>query len=593
MKYFIKGICLGLSLIVVNKICGALGKDSIDSVISLISALSFFAVTTSFLISPRISDLLLCGFVGVFFMFAGEIFLPLHIFWTDIWFEVYVAGFWGSMAALVVSLILTSKKIKISRYLIKEGEDVENDLSVGSKVKLLAYAVISAIGFAYLVMPQNAGISVPLFAIVQFACLMILVPDRKRLVLFVPIMIMALNCFRSASDIWRVSNFIVSIVLFVCIFIKPEFKKDSFGYFGEVALRIVAPLAVLALPFKWMVELNSSKAPVIKRTIIAVLISVPCVAVLLIVLSNADMVFSIKTNEFLTSIVELVNFHTVFVIACGILAGLYLFGSVYCALIDRQSVRDKKCVTLKGDLLIINILLSVILFVYTLFVAVQFKYLFAGSELPAGLTYTEYARKGFFELLALTGVNLAVILAVVKLGKSCEGKWLILTKSLCHYLCAVTVVLLVSSFYRMMLYTADDGLTRLRLFVMGFLIFEALGLIVTFFYIAKPKFNITLVYVTVALVYYMVLNIVPADNIIAKNQIERYMNNKCDGIDYIFTLSADAVPAMEILLENEIDVQVRSEAMGFIKRVTSSDIPRRWQRYNLSVERARDLLHYK
>ncbi len=265
------------------------------------------------------------------------------------------------------------------------------------------------------------------------------------------------------------------------------------------------------------------------------------------------------------------------------------FGILYNAHIDRLDEKTE-APRFKGDLIIINILLVSILLVYTLFVIIQFKYLFAGTTLPDGLTYTAYARKGFFELLALTGVNIAAILAIIKLTKLHQGKWLAFTKILCHYLCAVTVVLLISSFYRMLLYTNDDGLTRLRFFVMGFLVFEAIGLLITFVYIAKPKFNITLVYTVIALVYYTLLNVVPVDNIIADNQIDKYLKGGRTDIDYVFTLSADATPAMEYLIENTDDEALKAKVKKFIKVQTNSDIPDKWQRYNLSTENAKDVL---
>ena len=50
-------------------------------------------------------------------------------------------------------------------------------------------------------------------------------------------------------------------------------------------------------------------------------------------------------------------------------------------------------------------------FVYILFVSVQFAYLFSGDgEMPFGLNHAEYARKGFFELLAVTMINLSIFL---------------------------------------------------------------------------------------------------------------------------------------------------------------------------------------
>lgn len=188
--------------------------------------------------------------------------------------------------------------------------------------------------------------------------------------------------------------------------------------------------------------------------------------------------------------------------------------------------------------------------------------------------------------MALTGINIVIILAVIKLTKSYTGKWVTVTKALCHYLCAVTIILLVSSFYRMYLYTNDDGLTRLRFFVMGFLVFEAIGLLFTFMYIAKPKFNISLVYVVIALAYYTILNVVPADNIIAKNQIDKYLCGEREGLEYIFTLSSDAAPAMEYLYENTSDEALKQNVRDFMHNRLDYDIPQRWQRYDLATARA-------
>ena len=141
------------------------------------------------------------------------------------------------------------------------------------------------------------------------------------------------------------------------------------------------------------------------------------------------------------------------------------------------------------DALVLNIVLATVLATYTAFIFIQFKYLFAGASLPYGLSYTNYAHRGFFELLFLSGVNLAVILFSVGMTKKKTGLSRGLTQGFCCYLCAITFVLLASSFYRMWLYCADDGLTRLRLLVLGFLVFESLGLIGTLLYIVRPKFK--------------------------------------------------------------------------------------------------------
>lgn len=586
MKILYKSIALGLSMNILNRICGFIffGMDS-DTVI-ILSGIIFGIVITAFLISDSISKLFICGFAGFFTMIVGEIrvfslILPIY----DIC--PYIGGFISSFPAVTVALVLTAIHFKPSNYFSKAKDGII--MTKAMRIKLIIYAVVSSVSFSYLILPQNSGISVVLFSLLQFLMLWYIAPSKKRLILFVPVFLMSLNCFISGSNVWRISNLIVSIILYGCMFTDISFKNDTFEFITNTLINIIYSFTHFLLPFKWAVELNSEKAPLVKRILIAVGIAIPCAVVLVIVLSNIDMVFSLKTGSFINGLSSFISINTIVKAVFGTVAGLFLFGVMYnshCETTEQNTTKNQHT----GDLVIINILLSTILVIYTMFVIIQFKYLFAGSALPDGLTYTQYARKGFFELLALTGVNIAIILTVTKLTKSQNGVWLNFSKVLCHYLCAITIILLASSFYRMFLYTNDDGLTRLRFFVMGFLVFEAIGLIVTFFYIHKPKFNIVLIYTVTALTYYSLLNIIPADRIIAKNQIDKYLDGKRNDIDYIFTLSSDSIPAMEYLYENTDDENTKKRITYFVSEQTKSDIPDRWQRFNLSVYRAKDFL---
>ena len=58
--------------------------------------------------------------------------------------------------------------------------------------------------------------------------------------------------------------------------------------------------------------------------------------------------------------------------------------------------------------------------VYMVFVAVQFKYFFSGT-FENGLTYAEYARKGFFELLFVTIINLSITTVIITFSKNIQG----------------------------------------------------------------------------------------------------------------------------------------------------------------------------
>ena len=471
----------------------------------------------------------------------------------------------GPLIVIIITFIFILIKEK---FKIIENEGVIMEKT--TKRKLLYYLLISAVSFSYLILPKNAGISVPIFVLIQFVFLYLLAPKKKPLLMFIPIFILALNSFISASEIWRVSNFFVTIVLYsvMTLWMAGKFSIP------DIIKNIFTPIANFIIPIKWGAEANKENVKTAQRILIGVVISVPCLAFLLLLLSSADAIFANILGDF----VKLIDINILLKIVIGIIAGFYLFGmvySVYQPKMERIYVKRQ----INGDLIILNILLTSILAVYTIFVVIQFKYLFAnGNELPYGLTYTYYARRGFFELLFLTGLNILLILITINLTKTQKAKF---TKILCCYLCAVTIILLVSSFYRMWLYNTDDGLTRLRFLVFGFLIFEAIGLIFTFVFIFKPKLNIIAVYACIGLTYYLLLNVVPMDAIIAKDQIDRYFENGAGGIDYTLTLSPDAANQIARLRECD-DSAIKEMVREYFNNGDSLPTWWQWQQWNFS-----------
>jgi len=409
------------------------------------------------------------------------------------------------------------------------------------------------------------------------------IPDKKRLLLYLPILIFGLNAFLSANTMWRIPNLYVSIFILGFMFIDFDIRDTSLDFIKDVFNKIISPFKTLALPLSWVINFNKEKNPIIKRITIAAAITVPSIIVLIALLSGADMIFSKGVSETLEHLSEMISFNALFKIILGTLAGLYLFGVVFGANHNYEIKRSEKK-SPNGDLLILNILLVSILIVYTVFVSIQFRYLFSGDSLPFGLSYTEYARKGFFELLFLSGINIALILLTVYLT---HKKKSVFSKILCCYLCTVTFILLASSFYRMWLYNDYDGLTRLRFMVFGFLIFESIGLLFTFIYIIKPSFSITGIYIALALVYYCILNIIPMDYIIAENQIQKLKKGERDDIAYIFTLSPDAALSIYQLDEEVFDFE-KDVYFNHIMYNYTKTKPR-FQRYNLSLEKAFEL----
>ena len=169
MKHFLKGVGLGLALNYVTRLCCHISNEDLSIVVSLIL---FFVVTTAFLMSKKVEHLAATGFVGLVAMIIGEIIISSiesNMYLCNMIF--YFPGFFGSMGALALSIILTAKKVDLWKYVFMGGKIVTAELSKKSKIMLIVFLVISAISFTLFVMPENAGISVPLFVIIQLVCI--------------------------------------------------------------------------------------------------------------------------------------------------------------------------------------------------------------------------------------------------------------------------------------------------------------------------------------------------------------------------------------------------------------------------------------
>jgi len=116
----------------------------------------------------------------------------------------------------------------------------------------------------------------------------------------------------------------------------------------------------------------------------------------------------------------------------------------------------------------VNMALGSLVALFGSFIAVQFRYLFAGNQTivtTAGLSYAEYARSGFFQLCWVAGLALLVVLGIdsIKLTNGRLYTWL--TRSLI----ILVFFVIASAGLRMKIYTDAFGLTELRLYTTAFM----------------------------------------------------------------------------------------------------------------------------
>lgn len=159
-----------------------------------------------------------------------------------------------------------------------------------------------------------------------------------------------------------------------------------------------------------------------------------------------------------------------------------------------------------------------------------------------GLTFAEYARQGFFQLLWVAAIVLAV-LAVTRLMTGADHRRparriVVLGSSSA----ALTIGLVAVSLRRMFLYEDAFGLTMLRLYVMGFAVWMAAVLAATAVATARAaggrRWLGTFV-VGSAVAGVLVLNLVDPEAVVVERNLDRAAAGESLDLHYLAGLSAD------------------------------------------------------
>ncbi|WP_422734836.1 DUF4153 domain-containing protein [Micromonospora sp. WMMD558] len=221
------------------------------------------------------------------------------------------------------------------------------------------------------------------------------------------------------------------------------------------------------------------------------------------------------------------------------------------------------------------------------FVAVQFTVLFGGQRhvlRTAGLSYAEYARSGFWQLVAVTLLTLAVLGGVARWARRESRAERIVLRVLLGALSALSVVIVISALSRMYTYQKVYSFTGERIFVMAFELL--LGTVFLMILVAGLRWKggwIPRATVALAVVMLLSLAVLNPEDYAASRNIARYQTTGKIDAWYLRALSADATPALA-----ELPDPVRRCTLSWI--ADDLDEPDPWYAWNLGRVRARQAL---
>lgn len=233
------------------------------------------------------------------------------------------------------------------------------------------------------------------------------------------------------------------------------------------------------------------------------------------------------------------------------------------------------------------------------FVALQATYLFGGGDTLAatGLTYAEYARRGFFELLAVAFVVGGLILGLEAFVARRTGAY----RGAATGLVVLTLVVLASAFLRLRLYQDAYGWTELRFYVLAAIAWLAIGALGAIYTIVTDR-TAWLLHglLLLSFAFGVAFNLIGPVRYVAEQNVSRAVHPELvapggeEGFDmwYLASLGDDAIVVLAESLPRLPAAADRATVAEVLKgrAVVLDAVDRSWQAWNLSRERARTLL---
>ncbi|MBL8062371.1 MAG: DUF4173 domain-containing protein, partial [Anaerolineales bacterium] len=287
--------------------------------------------------------------------------------------------------------------------------------------------------------------------------------------------------------------------------------------------------------------------PIVRGLVIAL----PVVAIFASLLASADVVFSERLNDFI-ELFKLENlpeyiFRMIYILIIGYaLAGIILHASSE-SKDEKLAGMEKPVIPAFLGFIESSIVLGSVVALFAAFVVIQFQYFFGGATNinVEGYTYSEYARRGFGELVAVAFFALMMLLtlsAVTKRETETQRK---IYSGLGVILVALLLVMLVSAYQRLNLYEIVYGFSRLRTYTHVFLIWIGLLLVATIVLeILRKERMFAFAMLIASFGFAASLPILNVDAFIVNQNIQRELNGEStEDLDsqYFIELSDDAV----------------------------------------------------
>lgn len=364
-------------------------------------------------------------------------------------------------------------------------------------------------------------------------------------------------CF-AACFAWRASPFLLfwngtaigSAAVMVAVHLRGNLLSAWVGDYVRGAAGLARTLTLGPLTaagrLPWPGSMRAAYGPHVRASAVGLVLAAPVVLIFGGLLTSADPVLEAFVVELLHWDFREVFEHAWMIGITGWLAAGTLW--IMTSSSDRTEGRSAPgSPVLTLGLTEITIPLGALTVLLVCFLAVQARYLFGGETVMrlTGLTYAEFARSGFFELVVVAALVVPLLLSARWTLDRTSRVTVDNFRALAVVLSGLVALVMVSALARMRLYVAAYGLTEDRLYATAFMAWVGwvlLWLVVTEWRDRPHRFATGAMLAGFAVM--AALNVLNPDGLIARTNIARGTTGVQLDAQYLARLSLDAVPSV-------------------------------------------------
>jgi len=295
-----------------------------------------------------------------------------------------------------------------------------------------------------------------------------------------------------------------ALLMFVLVFVKesPAPQREGVLLSAYAAAWVIAPFSAIGRAFSVAASLGGGKKQVVP-VLLGILFGVPITCAVAALLMTADAGMESVMRNLLGGL----RFGSAMGFFLRMAVVTLLFYSVYA-----NAWKSKPCIVREREAnwspITLGIVTGMLLLIYAIYLTVQFQYFF-GGQLPAGTTYSAYAREGFAQLIAVSCINFLLFGLAGRYARRTVAGTVLQT-----LLLVSTALILSSALVRLLLYIGAYGLTMKRVLSLWAIVYLAVLTLLSAVRLCRMQMPLLRISAAVLLYWYAALTLVPWDMVI-------------------------------------------------------------------------------